>query len=138
MTTPNPAMRERYLASSITTASPAKLLLMLYDRLVLDLRRAEEALAGGDRVEASSQLMHAQDIVMELRTSLDVDAWDGAAQLANIYVFVLSELVQANTKGDAAKVASCRSLVEPLRDAWREAAVKIAAPAAPATPAPAA
>jgi flagellar secretion chaperone FliS len=70
MITSNPAMRERYLAESITTASPAKLLVMLYDRLVLDLSRAEQALLARDRESASQQLMHAQDIVIELRTSL--------------------------------------------------------------------
>jgi flagellar secretion chaperone FliS len=130
MTTPNPAVRERYLADSISTASPAKLLIMLYDRLVLDLNRGEQALIDGDRGEASQQLMHAQDIVMELRTSLDLDAWEGAAGLANIYVFMLTELMQANITADAARVAACRELVEPLRDAWREAAFKVAVPAA--------
>ena len=128
MASANPAMRERYLADSITTASPAKLLVMLYDRLVLDLSRAEEALAAGDRQSASNQLIHAQDIVMELRTSLNLDAWDGAAGLANLYVFLLTELMQANITRDATRVAACRALVEPLRDAWREAAFKMATP----------
>jgi flagellar protein FliS len=128
MTTTNPAMRERYLADSIATASPAKLLIMLYDRLVLDLTRGEQALVDGDRGEASRQLTHAQDIVMELRTSLDLDAWDGAAGLANLYVFLLTELMQANVTADPARVAACRDLIEPLRDAWREAAFKAAVP----------
>lgn len=128
MTTPNPAARERYLADSIATASPAKLLVMLYDRLVLDLTRAEDALAADDRVAASRQLMHAQEILLELRTSLDVEAWEAAPGLANLYVFVLGELMRANVNGDGALVASCRGLVEPLRDAWREAAFKTATP----------
>jgi flagellar protein FliS len=67
--------------------------------------------------------MHAQDIVIELRTSLNTDTWDGAANLANIYAFLLTELIAANVKGDAERAASCRKLVEPLRDAWREAAL---------------
>jgi flagellar protein FliS len=122
MTTSNPAMRARYLADSISTASPARLLVMLYERLVLDLSRGEQALLAGDRAAASTLLMHAQDIVMELRTSLNMDAWDGAGGLAQIYTYLMTELVQANIKADAARVATCRSLVEPLRDAWREAA----------------
>ena len=32
-----PHLRDRYLQDSITTASPAKLLLMLYDRLILEV-----------------------------------------------------------------------------------------------------
>jgi flagellar protein FliS len=120
-------MRERYLADSVSTASPGKLLVMLYDRLVMDLTRAEQALLAGQRQEANAQLLHAQDIVLELRTSLNLDVWDGAPGLAQIYGFVLTELVGANVRGDAAVVKSCRELMEPLRDAWREAALATAA-----------
>jgi len=126
LTTQNPAMRERYLADSIATASPAKLLVMLYDRLVLDLTRAEQALIAGDRNEASRQLLHAQEIVLELRTSLDIGAWEGAPGLADLYGFILTELIGANIGADGARVASCRTLIEPLRDAWREAAFLVA------------
>lgn len=123
MTVPNPAMRERYLADSIATAPPAKLLVMLYDRLALDLSRGEEALRAGDRVTASSHLIHAQDIVLELRTSLRLDSWEAANGLAQLYTFVLTELIHANMNGDAKRVSDCRGLMEPLRDTWREAAM---------------
>lgn len=118
----SPQLRDRYLQDSINTASPAKLLLMLYDRLVLDLMQAEEALGNGDHEAAYERITHAQEIVIELRTSLDVDAWSGAPALANLYTFLLTELIGANVGRDADRVASCRTLVEPLRDAWREAA----------------
>jgi flagellar protein FliS len=129
MTASNPAMRGRYLADSVATASPARLLTMLYDRLVLDLSRAEEALRSGDRTVAWQQLVHAQDIVLELRTSLNMDAWDGADGLAQIYTWLLTELVGANVDADAERVAACRGLVEPLRDAWRDAALSLASAA---------
>ena len=115
-------LRDRYLQDSITTASPAKLLLMLYDRLVLDLMKGEEALRGDDREQAHERITHAQEIVLELRTSLDVEAWSGAPALANLYGWMLTELIGANIAKDADRVAACRALVEPLRDAWREAA----------------
>jgi len=134
MTVPNRPARERYLADSIATASPAKLLTMLYDRLVLDLNRGEEALRTSDRNAASQHLIHAQDIVLELRTSLNMDAWAGADRLAQIYTFLLTELVGANINGDGDRVASCRGLVEPLRDAWREAALSTMAPVATIAP----
>ena len=117
-----PHLRDRYLQDSINTASPGKLLLMLYDRLVLDLMKGEEALRSGEREQAHEQLTHAQEIVLELRTSLDVDAWSGAPALANLYGWMLTELIGANIGRDADRVAACRTLVEPLRDAWREAA----------------
>jgi flagellar protein FliS len=119
----NPALRSRYLAETVATASPGQLLVMLYDRLVVDLTQAEEALRGGDRPTASERLMHAQDIVSELRGSLDVTAWDGAAGLAQLYGYLFSQLIKANVRADADVVAECRTVVEPLRDAWREALV---------------
>ncbi|WP_149203364.1 flagellar export chaperone FliS [Actinotalea subterranea] len=119
------AVRTRYLDDTVATASPAKLLTMLYDRLVLDLKRAEDAQRAGDRAGAGAQLTHAQDIVSELLETLDVDAWDGAKQLMSVYTFLLTELVGANVAGDADRTASCRELVEPLRDAWHEAAATV-------------
>ncbi len=119
MTSP---LRDRYLQDSINTASPGKLLIMLYDRLVLDLVQAEEALRADDREVAHERLTHAQEIVIELRTTLDVDAWAGAPAIASIYGWLLTEMIGANIARDADRVAACRGLVEPLRDTWREAA----------------
>jgi flagellar protein FliS len=125
-----PHLRNRYLQDSINTASPAKLLVMLYDRLVLDLVHGEVAIRANDRDIASDRITHAQEIILELRTTLDIDAWAGAPGLASLYGFLLTELIQANIKRDADKVASCRAVIEPLRDAWREAAaLSVAIPA---------
>jgi flagellar secretion chaperone FliS len=123
----SPHLRDRYLQDSINTASPGKLLLMLYDRLVLDLMQAEDALRTGDREQAHEKLSHAQEIVMELRISLDVEAWSGAPGLAGLYGYLLTELIGANIARDADRVATCRTIVEPLRDAWREAAASAVA-----------
>lgn len=118
-----PALRARYIGDSVSTSSPGRLLVMLYERLVLDLAQAEAALRDGDREAGNRHLMHAQDIILELRASLDLTAWDGAARLASIYTFLLAELIAANVGADPARVAGCRVLVEPLLDAWRQAAL---------------
>jgi flagellar protein FliS len=118
----SPALRDRYLADSVSTASPGKLLVMLYDRLVMDLVQGEEAMRAGDRERSGERLTHAQEIILELRTTLDLDAWSGAPGLANLYGFLLTELIGANVGRDADRIAACRRLIEPLRDAWREAA----------------
>ena len=121
------SLRSRYLSDSVATASPQRILVMLYDRLVLDLERAENALAAGDRAEAGTQLKHAQDIVFELRESLRVDAWEGGPRLAALYSWMITELVQAGVKADRNRVSACRQIAEPLRDAWRQAAATLAA-----------
>jgi flagellar protein FliS len=120
------SLRARYLGDSVATASPQQVLVMLYDRLTLDLERAQVGVAEGDRPRVNEELQHAQAIVIELLSSLQVDAWEGGPRLAALYNWLLSELVQANLKMDANRIASCRQVVEPLRDAWRQAAASLA------------
>jgi flagellar protein FliS len=121
------SLRARYMGDSVATASPHQLLVMLYDRLALDLERAETALEAGDREGARGPLLHAQEIIINLRASLKVEVWDGGPRLAALYAWLLTELIQANLKGDIRRVRDCRKVVEPLRDAWRQAAVSLAA-----------
>jgi flagellar protein FliS len=116
-------LRARYVTDAVQTTSPQKLVTMLYDRLVLDLTKGEAGLLpGGDTEVGRAALGHALDILTELRASLDVSVWEGAAGLARLYAFLITEIIGADLNSDAARVAGCRSLVEPLRDAWHEAA----------------
>ena len=127
------SLRARYLGDSVATASPQQLLVMLYDRLALDLERAQKAVAAGDRARANEELQHAQAIVLELLSSLQVDAWDGGPRLAALYNWLIAELSQAMVKHDRGRVASCLQIVEPLRDAWRQAAASLSAGPAKST-----
>ena len=120
------SLRSRYLGDAVATSSPQQILVMLYDRLALDLERAQKAAAAGDREATNEQLQHAQAIVMELMSSLQVDAWEGGPRLAALYTWLIGELIQANLKLDTNRISSCRQVVEPLRDAWRTAALTLA------------
>lgn len=124
------AARARFLAESVATASPVRLLTMLYDRLLLDLNRGADAQVAGDRAGANTHLLHAQEIVLELAGSLRQDSWSGAPGLAALYSFVHSELVRANVAGEAERTAAVRALVEPLAEAWRAAALEVSAASA--------
>lgn len=113
---------DRFASQSLETATPGQLLVRLYDRLLLDIARGEAEQRASRHGAASEQLLHAQAIVSELMSNLDVDAWSGAPRLMSIYSFLLTELVNANVQHDPDRTASCRRLVEPLAEAWREAA----------------
>ena len=125
----NSLIRDRYLGDSFATASPATLLVQLYDRLILDLEGAESAISAGDVPGSHALLTHAQDIVIELHVTLDVDAWSGGRALADLYSYVTQQLIEANLTKDAARVVAARDLLTPLRDAWRQAALESARPA---------
>jgi flagellar secretion chaperone FliS len=112
---------DRYRTDGLASQSPQRLLVLLYQRLGADLQRAEACLATGDRTGAHVLLVHAQDIVSELRLALDVDAWPGGPGLAELYHYLEQRLVAANVTKSAALVAECRAVVAPLIDAWEDA-----------------
>ncbi len=116
---------QRYLAHQVLTASPERLVTMLYDGIVADLGRASSAIAAGDSYACNEALVRAQSIVLELQRSLRTDVWDGADQLLAVYHFLYSRLVVANVKKDAAVVAECLALVQPLQQAWHRAYVAV-------------
>src|SRR6478672_7686441 len=96
--------RNRYLGDSVSTASPQRLVVMLYDGLVQDLQLAQQGIATGDVVLVHNRLVRAQAIVTELQSSLNLDAWDGARGLDKLYTYVLELLVAANVRKDAEPV----------------------------------
>jgi flagellar protein FliS len=115
-----------YVQASVETASPARLLVMLYDRLALDCRRAIAAQESGDHQAAHTQLLHAQEIVAMLQSSLRSDVWDGGPALNSLYSHLMVQLVRANVDRDVTKTVHCLDVVDGLADAWREAAMEIA------------
>lgn len=129
-------LRSEYLAQSVLNATPSTLVTMLYDRLLLDISRARKAIAAGDKAGCNAAALHAQDIVTELMTTLDVSAWAGAQNLLTLYSYLSTELVKANVHQDDERFDACRALIEPLREAWHTAARELSAEqAAPIPPA---
>lgn len=123
----NAALRaqQRYRDDAVLSATPERLLTMLYDRLLLDIQRGEAAQRSGEWAEANTQLQHAQAIVAELTSSLSND-WAGSAGLRALYAFLTQTLIGANIARDPERTHSCQELVAPLRDAWHDAAAAVA------------
>ena len=107
---------------------------MLYDRLLLDLGRAETAQQSANWPVASENLLHGQAIIAELISSLKTDAWDGADGLLGLYNYAFTALVNANIQRDPALTREAIELLEPLRQAWHEAAAAAPAPSAARQP----
>ena len=123
------AARALYNRDAVRSASPARLLTMLYDRLLLDLQRAETAQVAGSWATASTHLLHAQEIVAYLVETLKPELWDGGPGLLGIYQFVTRSMQNANVHRDVERTRECIALLEPLRSAWHQAAVDAATPA---------
>lgn len=119
-----PNARAAYMDASIATASPAQLLVMLYQRLVLDVRRGLDAQRLHNHQEAHLQLTHAQDIVMELQSSLKADLFVGGEDLAALYGYLHRQLIIANVRKNAEITEHCLVLVTDLCETWSQAAAQ--------------
>jgi flagellar protein FliS len=116
------ASPQAYRESSVLTASPAQLVVMLYDGAGRFLRQAEAALGEGAVAHAHERLGRADAILDELLLTLNKDAGQIAQRLEGIYVFCKRLLVEARVERSAAKVVQARTLLAELRDAWSQIA----------------
>lgn len=112
--------RARYLADAVATATPAKRIVLLYDRFWLDIQRAQAALDSADPT-ARDHLQHAQLIVAELLGSLNTAAWTGAADLAALYGFLLQQLLNESMQSQPGRLATVSRIVADLRSSWQQA-----------------
>jgi flagellar secretion chaperone FliS len=119
MPTRNPA--SAYQNQAVQTANGPHLLLMLCDRLAVDIARSEVALGAYDNKAANDHLQHAQRIVRMLRNALQPEGFEGGHELLSVYVFLENHLVRANLEKSSALVRECAELVQPIHEAWTRA-----------------
>lgn len=115
-------LRNRYARESVTTASPAKLVTMLYDRLIKDLADAEVGLGARNIQQTHNALTHAQDIIREFHSTLDTSIWPEGENLKRIYEWALDMLMNANMEKNLQRVVDVREVMEPLAQTWHEVA----------------
>lgn len=114
-----------YQKVNLESASPARLLDELYERLLRDIAQAGEAIAARDPVKKGETIGHALAIVAELRAALDHRAApELTGRLDGLYAFITARLTRANVHWDRAALAEVPPLVVTLRDAFREAAAR--------------
>ena len=114
-----------YKAQSVKTASPGKLVLMLFDGY---LKFSATAKRGFDEEELTKKnelinnnLIKAQNIVTELQSSLDMSVpGELPGTLYRLYDYVLHQLQQANLQKKVVPIEEADKVMDELRDAWAE------------------
>lgn len=116
------ASPQAYRSSSVMTASPAQLVVMLYDGAGRFLRQAEIAAEEGTWSHALDRIEKAEAIVDELLVTLDKEAGQIAERLQGIYVFCKRLLIEARIEHDVERIRRTATLLRELREAWAEVA----------------
>ena len=115
-----------YQAQAVLSASPGRLVLMLYDGTLRFLDHARDALQSPEdtprRIETiNTYLIKAQNILAELQASLNHDVGgEYSANLDRLYDYYMRRLFEANLKKQVEPVIEVEALVRQLRDGWAE------------------
>ncbi len=110
-----------YKSAEVGTASKLRLVIMMYDGAIRFLNETRKRIDAGDIAGRGLYISKAQRIIGELQESLNVpQGGEIAAQLEQLYAFIIQNLTKANIKGDKAAVDHALHVLENLRDAWRQ------------------
>lgn len=125
------AYRDVGASTALDSASPHKLVSLLYTALSSQIASARGALARRDVAEKGRAISHAVRIVEEgLRAPLNMkDGGAIAANLHDLYEYIAQQLTLANLRNDDRLLDECARLVETLREGWDGIADRVAPPA---------
>lgn len=112
---------QQYQRAQIETASPTRLIVLLYDGAIRFCSLAVEAIEKRDLEGQNVYLIKAQRILAELMSALDRKAGGEVAEnLFHLYRHMLEQLVNANLYDQAEPIENVVKMLRDLRDTWQE------------------
>ena len=109
----------KYKQNTVTTATPEELTLMLYDGAIKFMNIGKYSIENKDIERTHTSLMRAQDIINELKYSLNMD-YEISEEIGRLYDFILSKLVDANIGKDITAIDEALEITYEMRDTWKE------------------
>lgn len=116
-----------YQQNRVIGSRPEQLVVLLYEHLLSNLRRAAAHIEQGELAEKAAAFERANDIVFELLSSLNVEAaGELGSRLAALYSYFISELSAISRSLDRDRLARLIALVASLHESWAAAAKQVA------------
>lgn len=113
----------QYQQASVQTASPERLLIMLFEGAIKFLNMAKTGIQSRDVVLVNQNLIKTQNIINELMVTLNMD-YPVSKNLCQLYDYMNYRLIQANIKKDVAMVDEVLEHMVELKDTFSQAAIK--------------
>lgn len=108
-----------YKDNRILTASPAELTLMLYEGAIKFCNIAIMALEKNDIEKANANIIKAERIILEFRSTLDFK-YPSANQFEIVYDYIYRRLIEGNIKKDKEIIEEALGYIREMRDTWKE------------------
>lgn len=116
--------QNKYLNHTVQTATPAQLLIMLYDGCIRFCKLAIHGLEQNDLQIVNTNLVKAQAIINELIVTLDMNI-ALSHDLRQIYDYWNRRLIEANMKKQKEPVEEVLGFLNEMKEAWVQAAKSI-------------
>ncbi len=108
-----------YKKQEIQTASPGKLIVMLYDGAIKQIDIAIDAYEEQNYEGKVQAISRCRDIILELIGALDFEKGGKIAEnLQSLYVYILNRLKAADIERNHQTLAESRRILVDLRGAW--------------------
>ncbi|CRM43508.1 MULTISPECIES: flagellar export chaperone FliS [Pseudomonas] len=107
--------------AQVSEASPHRLVQMLMEGALDRMAQAKGAMARGDIAQKGLLLGKAIDILIGLRDGLNPEKTDDPAalqQLDNLYAYMTTRLLEANSKSDVSMIDEVAGLMITLKEGW--------------------
>ncbi len=112
----------RYQDMKVQTASPAQIMIMLYDGAIRFSLQAKKKIEEQDFEGKGVFISKTQAIIDELMNSLDFNiAPELCSNLQQLYIYINERLTHANIKMEAEAMNEVIELLNTLRDGWKQA-----------------
>jgi len=113
--------RLSYRESAVRGASPVRLVILLYEQVIDDMRGALAAQGRGDIEGRTRAINHAIVVISHLQATLDKEHGGRVAEdLERFYAQIRAGLCEAQTRQSASLLEGQISLVTVVHEAWRE------------------
>jgi flagellar secretion chaperone FliS len=111
--------QKEYLANSVTAASPAELIRMLYEAAAEAVEQALEALGSGDILRRGNAVSKALEILSELRLSLRREVDPAYCDtLSGLYGYLQRQLIRAHADKSEGAFREVQRLLHTLLEGW--------------------
>ncbi|QNK58361.1 flagellar export chaperone FliS [Paenibacillus sp. PAMC21692] len=118
---PNSQGYRAYQNNKYTTASPHRLITMLYDGVLRFTSQAGKALNSKEYELANQSLKRSQDILYELISCLNMkDGGQIAENLRNLYLYAIDLTIKANVQKNSSYLSEVISIITELKGAWEQ------------------
>ena len=112
---------DQYRKSSVSSASPIQLVVMLYDGALRFMEAGKHAMGKRDVFAQNENITKAERILSELLSTLDLEqGGEVATNLMSIYTYVYDRLVEANIEDKPEIIDECMAIMSELRESWVE------------------